>query len=66
MECSMPTDYDALFARKCELQSAVLRSWDRLHAMQQEHNKLRSELDAVRHRLESGDLFDELFADPQS
>lgn len=57
---------EELFARKCELQSQVLRSWDKLHAMQQAHNRLRAELDAVRHRLESGDLFDELFSDLQS
>lgn len=56
------TDSEALFARKCELQRQVLASWDRLHAQQQAHARLVAELNGVRHRLESQDLFDELFA----
>ena len=55
-----------LFARKCELQREVSRSWDKLHAAKQAHARLVSELNSVRHCLESGDLIDQLFADLQS
>ena len=46
---------EQLFSRKCELQREVLASWDRLRAVQQEHDSLLAQLESVRFGLRNPD-----------